>query len=180
MLAWDRQLESWVAAHRVGPLDPFFAGAHLRRRHGRAVWLVLAAVAAVALRRWQVLRLGRGRRSRRAGHRRADQVGGRHGTGRTSTRSSRSRTAARSRRATPRRASPARSFSPSFVPRYRVPLLVLAALVAISRAYVGVHYPLDVLAGRGRWATAIGAALLAVRRRATGRCRSSSGSRETP
>lgn len=27
------------------------------------------------------------------------------------------------------------------------PLLVLAALVAISRPYVGVHYPLDVLAG---------------------------------
>jgi undecaprenyl-diphosphatase len=33
------------------------------------------------------------------------------------------------------------------MPRLRVPLYVLAALVAWSRVYVGVHYPLDVLAG---------------------------------
>jgi undecaprenyl-diphosphatase len=33
------------------------------------------------------------------------------------------------------------------VPRLALPLFVLAALVAWSRVYVGVHYPLDVLAG---------------------------------
>lgn len=33
------------------------------------------------------------------------------------------------------------------VPRLRVPLYALAALIAVSRVYVGVHYPLDVLAG---------------------------------
>ncbi len=33
------------------------------------------------------------------------------------------------------------------VPRLRVPLYVLATLIAFSRVYVGVHYPLDVLAG---------------------------------
>lgn len=33
------------------------------------------------------------------------------------------------------------------VPRLRVPLFVLAALIAFSRIYVGVHYPFDVLAG---------------------------------
>ena len=33
------------------------------------------------------------------------------------------------------------------LPRFAVPLLVLAAAVAWSRVYVGVHYPLDVLAG---------------------------------
>jgi undecaprenyl-diphosphatase len=33
------------------------------------------------------------------------------------------------------------------VPRLRVPLYALATLISLSRVYVGVHYPLDVLAG---------------------------------
>ena len=33
------------------------------------------------------------------------------------------------------------------LPRLRVPLFLLAAAVAWSRVYVGVHYPLDVLGG---------------------------------
>ena len=33
------------------------------------------------------------------------------------------------------------------LPRYAVPLYVLAAAIAFSRVYVGVHYPLDVVGG---------------------------------
>ena len=33
------------------------------------------------------------------------------------------------------------------MPRLAVPLYLLAAAIAFSRVYVGVHYPLDVLGG---------------------------------
>jgi undecaprenyl-diphosphatase len=40
------------------------------------------------------------------------------------------------------------------LPRFRWPLVVLAALIAVSRVYNGVHYPLDVVGG-----AAVGSAL---------------------
>jgi len=58
----------------------------------------------------------------------------------------------------------------SFVPRYRVQLLALAALIALSRLYNGVHYPTDVVAG-----AAAGAAI-ALLLRAAARRRSRRGS----
>lgn len=50
------------------------------------------------------------------------------------------------------------------VPRLRWPLLVLAAGVALSRVYLGVHYPSDVLVG-ALLGAAIGAAAVWVLRR---------------
>ena len=47
----------------------------------------------------------------------------------------------------------------AFAPKLRWPLFVLAAAVAWSRVYVGVHYPLDVLAG-ALWGIALGVATL--------------------
>jgi undecaprenyl-diphosphatase len=47
----------------------------------------------------------------------------------------------------------------SFAPRLRVPLYLLAALIGLSRAYVGVHYPLDVLGG-ALWGIVVGTVIL--------------------
>ncbi len=38
-------------------------------------------------------------------------------------------------------------FLSAFFPRFRIPLFLMASLVAYSRIYNGVHYPSDVLAG---------------------------------
>jgi undecaprenyl-diphosphatase len=58
----------------------------------------------------------------------------------------------------------ASSFACAFVlsalaPRFRRPLYALAVLMALSRLYVGVHYPLDVVAG-SVWGLLLGAATL--------------------
>ena len=51
----------------------------------------------------------------------------------------------------------------SVAPRLAVPLFLLAAAIAASRVYVGVHYPLDVIAG-----AALGIALATALRRLEG------------
>src|SRR5262249_28391616 len=50
LTSWDRHLERWVVAHRVGVLDPVFVGLSYAGTFG-AVWLVLGAALAVARRR---------------------------------------------------------------------------------------------------------------------------------
>jgi undecaprenyl-diphosphatase len=57
----------------------------------------------------------------------------------------------------------------ALVPRLRLPVLTLAALVAASRVYLGVHYPFDILAGALVGALTGLAVVLAWRRLATGR-----------
>jgi membrane-associated phospholipid phosphatase len=59
----------------------------------------------------------------------------------------------------------------AFEPRLRVPLYVLAALIAASRTYVGVHYPLDAVAG-ALWGLLVGwGCVRALRRLAAARRR---------
>jgi undecaprenyl-diphosphatase len=176
MLGWDRHLESWIAGHRVSVLDPFFRGLTYVGTWG-AVWLVVAAVLAAVWRRWQVLLWVA-----------VADVAAQLSTRLLQDAFQRSRPNVHTLVARPHSHSfpsghAASSFAcavvlASYVPRWRVPLYVLAALIAFSRNYVGVHYPLDVVAG-ALWGVLLGKGALELAR-VTGRRRSSSGSRGTP
>jgi undecaprenyl-diphosphatase len=175
MLGWDRHLESWIAGHRVAVLDPVFRGLTYVGTWG-AVWLVIAAVLAVLWRRWQVLLWVA-----------VADVAAQLSTRLLQDAFQRSRPDVHTLVAKPHSHSfpsghAASSFAcavvlASYVPRWRVPLYVLAGLIAFSRSYVGVHYPLDVVAG-ALWGVLLGEATLGLAR-LTGRRRSSSGSRGT-
>ena len=132
-------------AHRAGVLNPIFEALTYAGSYG-ALWLVIAAAAAAMLRRpqlfvWTLVSDGVGQLVSGA---LKDVI----------------------RRARPHvDALVTRPHSHSFpsghattsfacatvlalaLPRLRLPLLVLAAAIAWSRVYVGVHFPLDVLAG---------------------------------
>jgi undecaprenyl-diphosphatase len=58
----------------------------------------------------------------------------------------------------------------AYAPRFRVPLYVLATLIALSRLYNGVHYPTDVIAGAAL-GTATALLLRAAARRRSRRAR---------
>jgi len=147
MLAWDRRLERWQVAHRVGFLDPIFEGLSYAGTYG-AVWLVLAAAAALSLRRpqvfvWTLVADGLGELV-------ADVL-----------KAVIPRARPHVHALVPRPHShsfPSGHATTSFacatvlallIPRLALPLFVLAAAIAWSRVYVGVHFPLDVLAGAG-------------------------------
>jgi undecaprenyl-diphosphatase len=145
MVRWDRQLESWVAGHRVGVLNPVFEALTYIGTSG-AVWLAIGLAVALRSRRWQVLLW----------------VAAADGAAQLSTSLiklavPRHRPRVHTLVSEPHTHSfpsghAASSFAcaivlASYAPRLRVLLWVLAALIAFSRVYVGVHYPLDVLAG---------------------------------
>ena len=170
MLGWDRRLEGWIVAHRVGVLDPLAEGLSYVGRWA-AVWLVIAVVVAVLRRRADVLlwtalaallaSLAAEGLKAATGRERphVDTLVPRPDTGSFPS------------------GHAATSFAcatvlAAFEPRLRVPLYVLAALIAASRTYVGVHYPLDALAGSALGVLIGWAVVRALRRLAGARRRS--------
>jgi undecaprenyl-diphosphatase len=159
VLGWDRHLEAWQEAHRAGVLNPIFKALTYAGTYG-AVWLVLAAIFALALRRprlfvWTLVADGLGELVSdvlKALIPRARP----HGSvlvGRLHTHSFPSGHAT-----TSFACATVLAFA---VPRLRLPLFLLAAAIAWSRVYVGVHYPLDVVVG-ALLGTAIGLAVIRV------------------
>jgi undecaprenyl-diphosphatase len=145
VLAWDRQLERWQVAHRAGFLNPVFEGLTYAGNYG-ALWLAIAAAAALVLRRpqifvWTLVADGLAQLLSSA---LKDAI-------------ARARPHGDALVTRPHTHSfPSGHATASFacatalallLPGLRVPLYLLAAAVAWSRVYVGVHYPLDVLAG---------------------------------
>lgn len=147
----DTSLQRWIVEHRWGPLDLLFEALSYIGSFG-IIWLLLAlAVAGASWRRsWLPLRVA------------VTVLLAEMLSGLLKARLERDRPPLANPEPEPLVGLPATNSFPSghttvgfacatvlalAVPRLRWPLFMLAALIAFSRVYVGVHYPLDVLAG---------------------------------
>jgi undecaprenyl-diphosphatase len=155
VLGWDRHLERWQAAHRACVLDPVFEWLTYAGTWG-AVWLVLAAAFAAWWRRPAILvetavavLLGWGVAEALQAVIPRARPHGRALVARPHTHSFPSGHATI--------AFAAATVLGALAPRGRIVFYLLAAAIAWSRVYVGVHYPLDVLAGAAL-GTALGSA----------------------
>jgi undecaprenyl-diphosphatase len=147
----DRGIQSWVVDNRVGPLDPIFQGLSLIGSFG-IVWLLLAvAISGFSWSRpWLWTRVG-------AAILLAESISGALKLWVERDRPPLSRPVPEPLLEAPSTYSfPSGHATVAFacatilalaVPRLRWPLVALAALIAFSRVYVGVHYPGDILAG---------------------------------
>lgn len=147
----DTSLQRWIVEHRWGPLDLLFEALSYLGSFG-IIWLLLAlAVAGATWRRpWLPLRVA------------VTVLLAEMLSGLLKAWLERDRPPLADPEPEPLVGLPATNSFPSghatvgfacatvlalAVPRLRWPLFMLAALIAFSRVYVGVHYPLDVLAG---------------------------------
>ncbi len=151
MTRLDHVLQEWVVDHRLGVLNPIVEGVTYAGSFG-AVWLVLAvALSGFA---W--------RRPTLAVRTAATILVAEAVSGGAKEWLDRDRPPLRDPDPAPLVSLPVTSSFPSghatvafacatvlalAVPRLRWPLFALATLIAFSRIYVGVHFPLDVLAG---------------------------------
>jgi undecaprenyl-diphosphatase len=150
LLDLDRQLDRWVVHHRVEPFDTMFVWLSKAGSNG-LVWALIALAVALWTRRYPLF-----------GMTLATILVAEVSNFLLKQVFDRERPNVRYAEPRPLWHAPSWNSFPSghaatsfacatvigaTVPRLRVPLYVLAALIAWSRVYVGVHYPLDMVGG---------------------------------
>lgn len=166
MIGLAHRLERWVVHQRAGWLDPVFEGLSWVGTAG-AVWLVLALLGALAWRRPALLFTvaaadliaDLGARGLQAGIGR-DRPPLRYPDPRPLVELPHSGSFPSGHAATSFACAALLAWAS---PRLTAPLLLLAAAIAFSRVYVGVHYPLDALGGSALGLAVATALLLLVR-----------------
>jgi undecaprenyl-diphosphatase len=158
----DRHLDRWVVAHRAEPFDTLFVWLSRIGSNG-LVWIAISFAIAVVWRRYALF-----------GMTIATVLVADTSNFVLKNVFDRQRPSSRYEEPEPLMHPPASHSFPSghgatsfacatvigaTVPKLRAPLYALAALIAWSRVYVGVHYPLDVLAG-AVWGVVVGLVLV--------------------
>jgi undecaprenyl-diphosphatase len=150
LLGVDRQLDRWVVHHRSEPFDTIFVWLSRAGSSG-LIWVVISIVVAVAWRRYALF-----------GMTLLTVIIADSTNYLLKELFDRPRPTSRFTEPEPLLQPPSSDSFPSghaatsfacatviaaAAPQLRVPLYVLAALIAWSRVYIGVHYPLDVVGG---------------------------------